>query len=341
MKPKFILSKSKVLNQFNKVNTIADITAYSSKTNPSVTSILEDNTNCMFTLHFINELKHIQDKSRIFFLAQAWTEEQIRELYSQGINWFGVDNESDLDVFTNILENNDIKINLLLRLKIGENHLRSGRHFFLGMTSKIINEKIKQLKNHPKINHLGIHFHRITQNIAEWNYKHEISDVLNEETLGSISIMNIGGGLPAEYANTNMQVLPGIFQKINEFKQWLNENNIELMMEPGRFICAPSVKLVTQIISIYERNIIVNVSVYNSDTDAFVVPTRLKVENELSRGVGYTIKGITPCAMDLFRYRVYFDNPQVGDQLVFLNAGAYNFTTNFCDLEEIETEVVE
>ena len=50
---------------------------------------------------------------------------------------------------------------------------------------------------------------------------------------------------------------------------------------------------------------------------------------------------MTPCSMDLFRYRVYLDNPKVGDELVFLNAGAYNFRTDFCDLEEIETEVVD
>jgi ornithine decarboxylase len=45
--------------------------------------------------------------------------------------------------------------------------------------------------------------------------------------------------------------------------------------------------------------------------------------------------------MDLFRYRVYLKEVKVGDQLVFLNAGAYNFTTDFCDLEKLETQVVE
>ena len=45
--------------------------------------------------------------------------------------------------------------------------------------------------------------------------------------------------------------------------------------------------------------------------------------------------------MDLFRYRAYLENPKKGDALVFLNAGAYNFTTDFCDLEKLETEVTE
>jgi len=31
----------------------------------------------------------------------------------------------------------------------------------------------------------------------------------------------------------------------------------------------------------------------------------------------------------------------VGDELIFVNAGAYNFTTDFCDLEKLETKIVE
>ena len=53
------------------------------------------------------------------------------------------------------------------------------------------------------------------------------------------------------------------------------------------------------------------------------------------------LQGITPCSMDLFRYRVYLKNPKIGDELIFLNAGAYNFTTDFCDLEKLKVEIIE
>ena len=68
------------------------------------------------------------------------------------------------------------------------------------------------------------------------------------------------------------------------------------------------------------------------------------VEGEIGKEKGqpFVIKGISPCSMDLFRYRVYLGaEPKVGDELVFLNAGAYNFSTDFCDLDKIETEIVE
>jgi ornithine decarboxylase len=46
--------------------------------------------------------------------------------------------------------------------------------------------------------------------------------------------------------------------------------------------------------------------------------------------------------MDLFRYRAYLSKkPEIGDAIIFANAGAYNFRSDFCSLEEIDTEIVE
>ena len=68
----------------------------------------------------------------------------------------------------------------------------------------------------------------------------------------------------------------------------------------------------------------------------------MKVENELTKDEGqpYVIKGVTPCSMDLFRYRVYLKEPKISDTITFINAGAYNFSTEFCDLEKLETEII-
>ena len=93
--------------------------------------------------------------------------------------------------------------------------------------------------------------------------------------------------------------------------------------------------------NIYSNNIIVNCSVYNSAMDTFVAHIRLLVDGELNSGEPYTIKGITPDSMDVFRYRVFLSNPKVGDKLVFLNAGAYTYSTDFCSLEKLETLVVD
>jgi len=339
-KAKFILSKSKTLEQYNKVKAIADIVSYSSKTNQDITEVLEQNTDCLFSVHRFNELKHIQDMSRVIFLAQAWNQEFIKKIIDLGINYFVVDNKSDLLELEKFLSANNVKINLLLRIKLKENTIRTEKYFVFGMNSDFVNKKLKELRKNEKINQLGIHFHRKTQNMSEWNLKYEISNIIDKDVLELIDIVNIGGGIPSIYANTNQNVINSVFEKIKEFKEFLIENNIKMIIEPGRFIAAPSIKLITYIKAIYENNIIVNVSVYNSDLDALIVPVKLLVEGELKDGNSYVIKGYTPCSLDLFRYRVYLDNPKIGDKLVFLNAGAYNFTSDFCDLEKLETEVV-
>jgi len=177
--------------------------------------------------------------------------------------------------------------------------------------------------------------------MAEWNFEYDVINVLGD-SLNQIDILNVGGGLPSEYANTNAKVITAIINKISEFKNYLNTINVQLMIEPGRFIAAPAGMLHTNIIAIHDNTIIVNASVYNSDMDALIVPVKLRVEQEVSKESGkpYIIKGMTPCSLDLFRYRVYLNNPTKGDNITFINAGAYNFTTEFCDLSKLETRMI-
>lgn len=340
--PKFVLSKSRVLEQYNKVKELADYVSYSSKTNPIVTKILEKETYSMFSIHLQNELKNVEDKSRVLFLAQAWNQRDITKLIKEyGIKWFVVDNESDLDTLIECLKRgfSDEKINLFLRLKLKEYTLKTERYFVFGMTSDVVKKRLKELRENKNIDKLGIHFHRKTQNMSEWDYEYEISKSLGD-VFPIIDVINMGGGLPSEYANTNIDVIQTIFDKIKEFRKFLKQHNIELMLEPGRFISASAVKLITHIVGIHDNTIIVNASVYNSDMDALIVPVKLLVEGE-GTGEPYIIKGITPCSMDIFRYRVYLKAPKIGDKIIFLNAGAYNFRTDFCDLDEIPTEIIE
>ena len=342
IKAKFTLSKSIIIEKFNEVKEMTDIISYSSKTNPIVTPILEKNSNCLFSVHMKEELVNITNKSRILFLAQGWSLKEIKHLINQNIFKFAVDNEADLNTLLAFLKENDNKIELMLRIKLKENSIKTEKYFVFGIPSDRVNKIIRELKGHENIPSLGVHFHRKTQNMAEWNLKYEVSNMIDEDVLEIIDVLNIGGGLPSEYANTNIDVIESIKRKIKDLKIFLNEKNVNLMIEPGRFISAPAGKLITTIRTIYDNNIIVNASVYNTDMDALIVPVKLLVENESTKkkGTPFVIKVCTPCSLDLFRYKVYLTNPKIGDKLIFLNAGAYNFSSDFCNLEKIETEII-
>ena len=343
-KPRFEISKKVVFSKFDEVQEISNIVSYSSKTNPIVSGILEGDRDCLFSIHSVNELKNIKDKSRVLFLAQGWDVKEILSLIDLGIRRFVVDNVQDLNSLKEFMVGREEKIDLFLRLKLKENTLRTEKYFVFGFDSDFINSEVFGLKKLNWVEKFGIHFHRKTQNVAEWSLKREIEGILSEEVLGEIDYLIIGGGLPSVYANTNVKVFSGIFEKIKDFREWLNSKNVEMVIEPGRYIAAPAGKLVSYVKAVYDNNVVVDVSVYNSDLDALIVPVKLLVEGEVDKSEGepFVIKGITPCSMDLFRYRVYLNKDlKIGDELVFLNAGAYNFTTNFCDLDEIDTKIVD
>ena len=336
-KAKFVISKSKVIEQYSKVKNVCDVVSYSSKTNPLISGILEEGSDSMFSIHMVNELKNVKDLSRVMFLIQGCSVSFIKELVDKGIKWFIVDNEKDLEEF---IKYDGEKINLLLRIKLKENTLKTERYFVFGMNSDVVNKNLKLLKD--KVISLGVHFHRKTQNLSEWNLRRDFEDMVDIENFKYIDYVNIGGGLPSIYANTNVDVVDSVLDRIKEFKDYLNGNDIKIIVEPGRFIAASAGKLITQIVRIYDNNIIINASVYNSDMDALVVPVKLLVEGEGNKdsGSAYVIKGVTPCSMDLFRYKVYLENVKEGDEIVFLNAGAYGFSSDFCDLDKLDIEIV-
>lgn len=339
MNPKFILSKKKVFEQYNKLKNLG-IISYSWKTNLEVGKILEKETESLFSIHAFEEIGDIKDKKRIWFFAQAWNKNEIKNLIEKGVKNFVVDNETDLKTILEFISKE--KINLLLRMKFQEKRVQTGKYFVYGMNSKTINNWILKLKDNKSIDKIGIHVHRKSQNTSEWNLKYELEDSLSKETLERIDLINIGGGFPIKYRNYTSKVLDYIFSQIKELKNWLNKKNIDLIVEPGRFIAGPSIQLETEVISVCDEKIIVNCSVYQGNTDAiFQDALKLIVKGELEKGNEYIIKGKTPCNLDIFRYKVKLPKVKVGDKIVFLNAGAYNFSTSFCKLRELKTEVVD
>ncbi|MBD3319361.1 decarboxylase [Candidatus Woesearchaeota archaeon] len=341
MKPYFLLSKKKLLDQFSQLESRRFSVSYSVKTNPVVAHVLEQYTDCSFSIHTVHELKHIKDLSRVWFLGHALTEEILDELFKRHVSRFVIDNETDLDVLLKYIEKHEARISLLLRMKLKENTIFTGKYFVFGMDAAVTNRRAQELANHPLIDRLGIHFHRKTQNVGEWNLIQELDDSLDEKTLQSISLLNIGGGFPAKYKNISDNAISAVFERVCQVQSWAAAHDITLMVEPGRYLAAPCIELHTHVQSVLDRDIVINASVYNCAMDTIIVPIKLLVKGEKDGGKQFTIKGCTPCSLDIFRYDVRIERPRVGDEIVLLNAGAYTYSTTFCDLEPVETKITD
>jgi ornithine decarboxylase len=359
----FVLSKSKLLEQVKVLEDLGLKVSYSYKTNRQVGDILQEvSSDVDFSIHAFEEIEMIKDKSKISFFTQAESVEELKTIIDFDVRTFVVDNEIDFGNLLTASEESGVKINVSLRMKFQEHRIGSGKYFVYGMPSRTINELISKIKDHPLVEKVGVHIHRKSQNTSEWEIVEELEDSLTAESLERINSVNLGGGLPSVYRSYTVKVLPYIFEKLTSAKKFLEEKNIETIIEPGRFIAAPCINLNVEIIQVQGNNLIVNTTMYNCAIDCILTGTKMLVEGELSEdeeseifegkisrssaeassneGKYYLIKGNSPTRDDIFRYKVKLQNPKVGDVLTFLNAGAYNYTTDFFGYKKLETKIV-
>ncbi len=330
----FLLKKSKVLDQYNELRKHAGIVGYNFKTNPIVGKIIESETKAPIVVSSAISEEKISEKDRIIYILQGESKSELKKLYDNGVDKFIVDNENDLKKVIDI----DNDVNLFLRMKMKEHTVYTGKYFVYGIRWGRINNLIPMLRKNENIKTLGVHFHRKTQNIGEWSLKDEFEDSIGE-VLGNIDIVMIGGGIPVKYANSNPDI-KSIIRKIDEFREFLKDKKIKFGMEPGRFIAAPSIELITNVINAYERNLILDCSIFNAYMDTFLMNIRLPVKGESDHGYKYVLKGRSPDSLDIFRYKVFFENEKhIGDEIIFLNAGAYNFHTDFGFLPRLRTVI--
>lgn len=336
---RFLLSKSRLWNQYRQLEPLG-IISYSLKTNHAIGKLLEQEKDCWFSVHTLGELAFVQDKTRVWFLAESWTVQEIQDLVKQGVTKFVVHNANDLAVLMEALNQIEAPVDLLLRVRLRENTIFTGKYYVFGFHSDEVNQRVKELRSHPRIGKLGIHFHRKTQNVSEWELRYAVEKMLAPETLQAIEYLSIGGGLPIAYKNSSDDQLPRIVEKIKELKTWLVSQGVELVLEPGRFLAGPPVQLEATVVNVVGSTVVVDCSVYNTAPDTLIMPLKLIIQGE-GTGKKYTIKGMTPDSMDIFRYDVLLPEKRVGDTVVFENAGAYAFHTTFCSLEEVPTDIVQ
>jgi len=344
MEARFVLSKKIVKKQVKILEDLGLKISYSYKTNREIGNILQEISDVDFSIHAREEIEMIKNKEKVWFFIQAELENELEEILGKGIRNLVIDNKIDLQRLLKVIEKKQVKINLSLRMKFQEHRIGTGKYFVYGMGSKDINEIITKIKNNQFIDKLGVHIHRKSQNTSEWEIQQELEDSLTKDNLVRLNIINLGGGLPSRYRGYTSDVMSYISEKLKNTVQWLEKFNIKAFIEPGRFIAAPPIKLEVEIIQIQGKNIIVNTTIYNCCLDTILTGTKMLVEKELSEneeGEFYLIKGNSPTRDDIFRYQVKLENPKVGDKITFLNAGAYNYTTDFFGYKKLITEVID
>jgi ornithine decarboxylase len=323
---RFLLDPETAVARYKSLQHLGEVW-YNLKTNPEVGGILEKMTDAKFVATGLGNLSRV-DPRRAVMLVQGETRQELGIAADSGVHGFIVDNEPDLK---NVLDVAD-DTRLFLRLRMKEHSLYTGKYFVYGMDWRRAVPLVRGMDR------VGIHFHRKTQNVGEWSLVDDLSPILKEME-GHVSEVNVGGGLPVEYHNSKPRMGP-IMANLEALRDNLRSRGVGLVLEPGRYVAAPAVKLETRIINAYGRNLVVDASIYNASMDTFLFNIRLPVEGETHEGHRYLLKGRSPDSLDIFRYKVFFGGEKrVGENITFLNAGAYNFHTEFSDLPRIPTVI--
>lgn len=339
----FTLSKSKAIEQYEEVKRHCDVVSYSAKTNYDIIPLLRETTDAAFSIHTESAYQYIERPGNTTYFPQGWNEDELTRLHGKGVYTYVVENTEDLKTLQDWTAKHEASLNVMLRLKLKENTVKTGKHYVFGMTGNQVNRALTRLKDNPAVSQLGVHVHRKSQNVAEWGYKDELLQTIHEHHWEAIDLLNIGGGFPVQYKNYSRNTWPLITNRLDEIHAFTKQRDITLIAEPGRIIAAPAGKLHATIRNVYDSTVVLDCSVYNAAMDTFVTNTRLEIQEELpeNEGKAYTVKGFTPDSLDIFRYKVRLNNPEKGDTLTFLNATAYNYRSDFCNLPEIPTEIVE
>ena len=335
---RFILSRRVALRQYSIARSYCDALAYSYKTNPYVWEVLRE-TDSLVGISSLASMERVEGERTVYYL-QGEREEEMSYLLDEGVRWFIVDNEPELKKVMKVVGERGERINLFIRIKMREHTIYTGKHFVYGIDWRKASKLIEGLRGSHLIDQLGVHFHRKTQNVGEWSLREDVSEAL-ADSLKHLDWVNIGGGIPVRYANSKPEI-DSVLREIEELKEFLNSRGIKLMMEPGRFIAAPSVALEAEVLNVYEGNVILDCSIFNAYMDTYLLNIRLPVLGESEGGFRYLLKGRSPDSLDIFRYSVYLDRElKPGDKIIFLNAGAYNFHTEFNDMPKIRVEIVD
>ncbi len=279
-----------------------------------------------------------------------------------GVRRFVIDCEEQLDLIINNIKNiKNIKIDLLIRVNTDVTDINSEQRdekeryhsdIFLGIEIKKAFTTIIRASKLKFVNRLGIHHHYLTQNtnLERWEKDmKKLAELIKklEENQIKIKLLDIGGGIPINYADNNVPKPEQIIQIIKKCLnlKCLSNLKIDLIIEPGRFIVAPAGILLTSVLytkKINKNNVaIVDSSVYNSSMDSIIVNLNLPcVTDSNEKKEKQTIRGRTPFSLDIFRKNILMPKLKQGNLVVFLNAGAYIFTSDFLNLKKPEIKVI-
>ncbi len=255
--------------------------------------------------------------------------------YQKGIDLFAVDSFTEVEKIADLAPRSRIYVRLAVPNE-GSDWPLSGK---FGVDPETAVEILEYGRSKGLIPY-GITFHVGSQcnNLRNWFIAIKLSSEAWNKARHKgmkLKLLNIGGGIPVTYLYNALSMEDIAYYVKGLLRKYMIEQPAELHMEPGRGLVGDQGILITRVIGKAVRDgtrwIYVDTGVFNGLAEALGgirYPFYLDRDGELYE---WTVGGISCDSMDIIARNVPLPEPEVGDHLYIMSAGAYTtvYASNF------------
>ncbi|WP_457599853.1 type III PLP-dependent enzyme [Hydrogenivirga sp.] len=247
--------------------------------------------------------------------------------YGVGVNRFAVDSFAEVDKIAAVAP----RARVYVRLTVPN----EGSEWPLSRKFGVDTDTALEILEHAKGRGLvpvGITFHVGSQcnNLRNWFIAIRRSAELWEGARRKgirLLVLNMGGGIPVRYMQEALRVEDIAYYVKGLLRKYFPTLPYELQIEPGRGIVGDQGVMVVSVIGKAKRGeenwLYIDTGVFNGLAEALGgirYPTYLDREGELREWV---VGGVSCDSMDVVAKSVFLPEPEIGDRLYLLSAGAY------------------
>ena len=194
-------------------------------------------------------------------------------------------------------------------------------------------DEIAEMENKKNIIIEGIHIHTGSDIVELDNFQEAFKKIfLVAKKFKNVKILNFGGGLKIPYfkgdSKTNILSLSNSIKKLINDNSFVIENNLKIILEPGKFLVGESGYFLTKVNYVKKTPNKVFIQL-NSGFNHFIRPVFydsyheiINITNPNDKEYEYDVVGYI-CEQDNFALKRKISNVRKGDILCFKNAGAY------------------
>ena len=341
--PLYIYDKNILKKYLNIMKTIKAKIFYSIKANPNNDIIKFFNKeNGYFEAVSIGELKKVlkysKNLSKTIFVGPAKKDFEIEFAIKNNIRMIIVESKNELKKIKDISKKLNKKVNILIR--VNPNFNSGGIINMSGITQfglskdeviKIVSQK------YENITIKGLHFYLGTNILDNQNIIKNIELILkisNEiKFYHNFKIIDIGLGLGIAYYKDDKDLK--INSLIKEINKKFKNSEFEFIVEIGRFLVAKSGIFIAKVIDI-KTNFAKKFVLLDGGTNFFGLNSKfggfrispIKVLNNTNQKEVVTIVGNLCTSSDILANNISINKLQIGDYIVFYQAGAYCFSAS-------------